>query len=192
MVSGGSSSLRAGNSARHVVVRASTGAANGWGGTAGLRPRRRASSCGISAHRQNRVRPGIQEPCSTSMGRIPRGTLLLYHTTSGRNAIRATQRGRQPKRRAARKTSKDPSSFDKSTPSRTRTCNLVLSLPHQVSLTAPPSARCGLDYILDISVPARIVSTVSGGIPQPFGHSWPDCSSGPRCVKRFHGDILAD
>ena len=89
------------------------------------------------------------------------------------------------------KTSKDPSSFDNSTPSRTRTCNLVLSLPHQVSLTVHSSALWSGLYLGHLS-PGVIVSTVSGGIPQPFGHSWPDCSSGPRCVKRFHGDILAD
>src|SRR4030095_14746573 len=46
-------------------------------------------------------------------------------------------------------------------PGRTRTCGPLLSIQHQAFPDRPLSRICWLDYILDITVPARIVSEES-------------------------------
>jgi len=43
-------------------------------------------------------------------------------------------------------------------PGRTRTCGPLLSIQHQGFPDRPFTQVCWLDYILDIAVPARIVS----------------------------------
>src|SRR5688572_29873988 len=72
---------------------------------------------------------------------------------------------------------------EKYAPGRTRTCGPLLSIQHQAFPDRPFTRVCWLDYILDIAVPARIVSEeplicvidlrkVSCGLPNP-----PDCYS---------------
>ena len=67
-----------------------------------------------------------------------------------------------------------------SAPGRTRTCGPLLSIQHQAFPDRPFTQVCWLDYILDITVPARIVSEeplpnvvdagkVSCGLPNPSG-----------------------
>ena len=47
---------------------------------------------------------------------------------------------------------------DDNAPGRTRTCGPLLSIQHQAFPDRPLTRVCWLDYILDIAVPARIVS----------------------------------
>jgi hypothetical protein len=65
-------------------------------------------------------------------------------------------------------------------PGRTRTCGPLLSIQHQAFPDRLFTQVCWLDYILDITVPARIVSEeprpidldlgkVSCGLPNPPG-----------------------
>src|SRR6185295_4209147 len=63
-------------------------------------------------------------------------------------------------------------------PGRTRTCGPLLSFQHQAFPDRPLLRVCWLDYILDITVPTRIVSeesksqtlrSVSCGLPNPQG-----------------------
>src|SRR4030095_3787062 len=47
-------------------------------------------------------------------------------------------------------------------PGRTRTCGPLLSIQHQAFPDRPLTRVCWLDYILDVAVPARIVSEEPG------------------------------
>jgi len=54
-------------------------------------------------------------------------------------------------------------------PGRTRTCNLRISIPHQVSLTATYYVGCGLDHLFTVSGAPRMVSTDPGPTRFPRG-----------------------
>src|SRR5687768_12162498 len=53
-------------------------------------------------------------------------------------------------------------------PGRTRTCGPLLSFQHQAFPDRPSNRGCWLDYILDVTVPTRIVSEDPSGTKLRF------------------------